>query len=260
VNALDSLSGVDAWVQREYFERADPERFHWITGCPGFAETEDELLAPLLRWIESPCLEVGCGEGNNLVRLIDRARCVGVDLFPRKLAFAAQQLPEAHLATADAAALPFAKASFQTVFVRDLLHHVPDPARVLAGVMRVLAPGGRLCLIEPNARNPVVRLQTHLVPAEAGARISSPDYVAGLLRELPLRDVEVSTRQPLPLRRALLHYKFGFPSLGRYRSSRRALASLEGALGRLVPASRWSYVVATARRSTDQGPEAGPKR
>ena len=235
-------------VQRAYFEREDAERFDWITRAPGFAETERELLEPLLPLIESPCLEVGCGEGNNLLHLLDRASCFGVDLYPRKLAFAARQLPKARVVTADAGALPFADASFRSIFVRDLLHHVPDPRQVLASVVRVLSPGGRLFLLEPNARNPVVRLQTHLVPAEAGARTSNPTYVAGLLRGLPLSEIEVVTRQPLPLRRALLHYRFGLPSLGRHVPTRRALAWLERALGHLLPTSRWSYVVATARR------------
>jgi ubiquinone/menaquinone biosynthesis C-methylase UbiE len=234
--------------QHAYFERADAERFHWTTRCAGFAETEDALLAPLLSLVESPCLEVGCGEGNNLVRLMDRAQCFGVDLFPDKLAFAARALPGVHLVTADARQLPFGSARFRTVFVRDLLHHVLDPGVLLAEAVRTLAPGGALCLLEPNGRNPVVRLQTHLVPAEAGARASSPEHIAALLRNLPLREVEIRTCQPLPLRRALLHYRFGLPSIGRHESARRALSLFEDGLGRLLPASRWSYVVATARR------------
>ena len=240
-----------AAVQRDYFELADSERYHWTTRGAGFSETEDELLAPLLDLIESPCLEIGCGEGNNLVRLSARAVCFGVDLFPRKLVFAAGQQLGAHLAAADGQRLPFADRSFRTLFVRDLLHHVPEPSRVLAEVVRVLMPGGALCLLEPNARNPLVRLQTHLVPAEAGARVSSPAHVADLLRGLPLRDVEVRTRQPLPLRRTVLHYRFGLPSLGRHGPTRRALAWVENGLGRLLPESRWSYVVATARRAAD---------
>ena len=35
-----------------------------------------------------------------------------------------------------------------------------------------LRPGGRLCLLEPNGRNPLIWLQSRIVPAEAGARAS----------------------------------------------------------------------------------------
>jgi len=239
-----------AEIQRSYFEEAEVRRFHWTTSAPGFAETEDELLEPLLPSLESPCLEIGCGEGNNLVRLARRVRCYGVDLFPKKLAFAVRQLPEVRFAAADACHLPFADASFESVFVRDLLHHVADPSAVLVEVARVLSPGGALCLLEPNARNPLVRLQTHLVPAEAGARVSCADHLAQLLDGLPLEETAIETRLPLPLRRAVLHYELGFPALGRSQLPRRALVWVERALGRLLPPRFWSYVLVTARRGT----------
>jgi ubiquinone/menaquinone biosynthesis C-methylase UbiE len=238
----------DAALQRRYFEEADPERFHWTTSAPGFVETEDELLAPFLGVVDGPCLEIGCGEGNNLVRLARRARCVGSDLFVEKLRFAAGVVPGACFAAGDAAALPFRDASFRTVFVRDLLHHVPEPARVLAEAVRVLAPGGRLCILEPNGRNPLVRLQTHLVAAEAGARDSGVARLDALLSGLPLTRVTVRTLQPLPLRRMVLHYRFGLPVLGRISTTRRALAVLERMAGGLLPRSRWAYATATAER------------
>ena len=238
-----------AEVQRRYFEHADAERFRWTTGGPGFAETEDDLLAPFLETAVGPCLEVGCGEGNNLVRLVRRAPCVGVDLYASKLRFAAAQLPGVRFAAAEATALSFRDACFGTVFIRDLLHHVPAPERVLAEATRVLAPGGRLCLLEPNGRNPIVQLQSRLVAAEAGSRRSGTAYIARLLGALPLVDVEVQTRQPLPLRRMLLHYRFGLPVLGRLSGTRRALARAERLAGHLLPPSRWAYVAATARRA-----------
>jgi len=235
-------------VQRAYFDHADRERFVWTTAGAGFAEVEDEILAPFLGAIVAPCLEIGCGEGNNLLRLRRRGWCVGIDLFGAKLAFAAQQLPDAAFATADAAALPFHEASFRSVFIRDLLHHVPAPERVLAEAVRVLAPGGALCILESNGRNPIVQLQTRLVAAERGARRSGPARIRALLRGLPLTAVDVRTLQPLPLRRLVLHYKLGLPSLGRHAAARRVLVAVERVLGRLLPASRWTYVAATARR------------
>jgi SAM-dependent methyltransferase len=239
-----------AKIQRSYFERAEVQRFHWTTRAPGFAETEDELLEPLLPSMESPCLEIGCGEGNNLVRLARRARCYGVDLFPSKLTFATRQLPEVRFAAADAHHIPFADSAFRSVFARDLLHHVADPSAVLAEMARVLSPGGALCLLEPNGLNPLVRLQTYLVPAEAGARASSVRRLAQLLHGLPFEDTAIETRLPLPLRRAVLHYEFGFPALGRSPLPRRTLAAAEGVLGRLLPRSLWSYVLVTARRAS----------
>jgi SAM-dependent methyltransferase len=241
-------SGFDA-TQRRYFGHADDARFHWTTGAPGFAETEDALLMPLLPLITEPALEVGCGEGNNLVRLTSYGRWIGVDLHLPKVTFASRHVGGARFAVADAAALPFRTASFRTVFVRDLLHHMPDPAPVLAEAMRVLAPGGRFLLIEPNAGNPIVRFQTYLVPAERLGRRSGPSHIEGVLRGLPLTGVQMQALEPFPLRRMVLHYRFGLPSLGRMRPALAALASLENLTRRLLPPSRWAYVRVTASRA-----------
>ncbi len=235
--------------QADRFADAEPARFRWTTGAPGFAESEDELLAPLLADLPAPCLEIGCGEGNNLLRLARAARCVGIDRYPRKLAFAARELPGVGFAAADAAALPFRDGAFGSVVVRDLLHHVPRPERVVAEAVRALARGGRLWILEPNARNPLVGLHARLVPAEVGALRSDPERLARLLAGLPLEGIRVATRQPLPLRRLLLHYRFGAPALGRSPGVRGLLGAVESAAGRLLPASRWCYVLVSARRT-----------
>lgn len=237
-------------VQRAYFEEAEVERFRWTTNAPGFAETEDELLAPIASQLSSPLLEIGCGEGNNLVRFSRTSTCTGVDLFPKKLAFAARELPSCRFATADGAALPFAPATFASVFVRDLLHHVPDPRKVLAEVSRVLRPGGRFCLLEPNGRNPLIWLQTRVIAAEAGARDFSPERVSSFFEGLPFTGREVAMRQPFPLRRAVLHYEKGLPGLGANPTTRRLVASSERALGSLLPRSRWTYIQITALRAS----------
>jgi SAM-dependent methyltransferase len=134
--------------------------------------------------------------------------------------------------------------------VRDLLHHMPDPAPVLAEAMRVLAPGGRFLLLEPNAGNPIVLFQTYLIAAEALGRRSGPAHIAGLLRGLPLARVDLQTVEPLPLRRLVLHYRFGVPGLGRVRPARAALAGVEQLARRLLPSSRWAYVRVTAERTS----------
>ncbi|MCP5044632.1 MAG: class I SAM-dependent methyltransferase [bacterium] len=236
-------------LQREYFEAPEVDHFRWTVRGEGFAETEDELLAQVCGSVAAPCLEIGCGEGNNLARLTRHVACVGVDLFVRKLHFAASQIPTATLAVASADQLPFASASFGSVVIRDVLHHMEDPRAVVAEAVRVLAPGGRLWLLEPNAMNPIVALQILLIPAEAGARKFNAGYVASLLDGLPLKDLELDAAQPFPLRRVVLHYQMGIPALGRFAPVRTVLRGIEAVLGALIPKSRWCYVTATARRA-----------
>jgi len=55
----------------------------------------------------------------------------------------------AHFAPADALRLPFSDETFATVVALNLLDRVPDPARALAELARVTAPGGRLVVGSP---------------------------------------------------------------------------------------------------------------
>jgi len=112
--------------------------------------------------------------------------------------------------------------------------------------VRVLEAGGRLCLLEPNGRNPLIRLQTHLVAAEVGARDSGFESIRSMLEALPLDELNIEPRQPLALRRLVLHYRLGLPALGRLEPSATLLRGFEAGLGALLPRSRWTYVVATA--------------
>lgn len=95
-------------------------------------------------------LDVGCGTGRAVsewVRLGYGA--AGVDFLAEGLTRCADALPEVFLARADAAALPFADASWDAVTCLDLLEHVDDRV-VLAEVRRVLRPGGVLLASVPS--------------------------------------------------------------------------------------------------------------
>src|SRR5690242_3708582 len=146
-------------LQRRHHARADAAHFAWQTGAPYFAATERALLDGVRAGAGERLLEIGCGEGGNLwhLRALGAAR-FGVDFSAAKAAFARRATGVA-VAAADAARLPFADGSFDAVLFRDLLHHLPDRARALDEARRVLKPGGRLTLVEPNRRSPLVMLQ-----------------------------------------------------------------------------------------------------
>ena len=235
-------------VQDAHWAEADAAHFAWTTRDPGFAPVEDALLEPLVATLGFPCLEIGCGEGTNLARLARLGAPIGIDRYPAKARFAAAAVPRARVAAADATALPFRDGAFASVLVRDLLHHLPDPRRAMAEAVRVLAPGGTLLVLEPNGANPLIALQGRLIPAEAALRTFRPASVLDALVGLPLEPPRTTMASGFPLRRLVLHHRFGVPALGRWRPAGRALALLERAVESVVPTSRWSYTVVRARR------------
>lgn len=114
---------------------------------PGLEGTVDRLLA--LTGDEA-VLDVGTGPGDFPGRLRaegHRGRIVGVDFSAGMVARAAEKYPDVEFQQGDAAALPFADASFDVVTARHMLYHVPDVAAALAEFRRVLKPGGRFLAV-----------------------------------------------------------------------------------------------------------------
>ena len=91
-------------------------------------------------------LDVGGGTGNYAVALREHGfRPTVLDFNEAMLARArAKGLP---VLQGDAAALPFADASWDAVTMISMLHHVPDWAAAMREAVRVLRPGGRLAVM-----------------------------------------------------------------------------------------------------------------
>jgi SAM-dependent methyltransferase len=58
----------------------------------------------------------------------------------------------------DAENLPFGNESLDGVLLSGLVHHFPDPRRLVAETWRVLRPGGRFVAFDPNRMNPFMWL------------------------------------------------------------------------------------------------------
>jgi ubiquinone/menaquinone biosynthesis C-methylase UbiE len=102
----------------------------WLTPPPG------------LRWID-----VGCGNGAFTELLVERCAPVevqGIDPSEGQLAFARTR-PAARLAVfqqGDAMALPFPPDKFDAAVMALVIFFVPDPAKAIAEMVRVVRPGG----------------------------------------------------------------------------------------------------------------------
>lgn len=234
-------------VQARAFLNADEPHFFWQTGTDYFARTERALLDGFPWPAGARVLEVGCGEGGNLRNLLDTGRprprlVAGVDLFPRKLTFAAAHVPGASFACADAMALPFPDHAFDVVLCRDLLHHLQDREPAVGELARVCRAGGTLWIVEPNGRNPLIALFALAMPHERGQLQTSVASLEALARR-HAGQVSVTTAQPMPIFRALLHYRFGVPALGRSPVFGRLMDAWQRVCSILLPRRIWAYIV-----------------
>jgi ubiquinone/menaquinone biosynthesis C-methylase UbiE len=97
-------------------------------------------------------LEIAVGTGRNLPFYRPDVTITGIELSTEMLALARKRAAElgltADLREGDAQALPFADGSFDTVLCALSLCTIPDPARAIGEMDRVLAPGGTLLLID----------------------------------------------------------------------------------------------------------------
>ena len=106
----------------------------------------------------APILEVGCGTGQTLPWYPHGARIVAFDPNREALRRARSRRPDAALFCGSVERLPFADECFATVVSALVLCSVPEPARGLAEIRRVLRPGGRLLMLEHvHARHAVGR-------------------------------------------------------------------------------------------------------
>src|SRR5512134_852432 len=178
-------------------------------------------------------LDVACGTGIvarvAAPRVAPTGKVVGLDLNEGMLAVARACSAEEGTSIAwqqgDATALPFADAEFDVVLCQQGLQFVPDKARALAEMQRVVAPGGVIALAVFAAVN---RFDGALAEALARhmddkvAKLSLARFALGdlgalrpLLEQAGLDSIDVRTvaitRQVLPTQEWLLECSAGVP-------------------------------------------------
>ncbi len=152
---------------------------------------DPEMVLQLLDGLDnSPrmkALDVGCGTGNNTL-LFARSSGIsvtGLDLSYGMLCQAASKLQETPLILAPADHMPFTDASFDFVYMTEVVHHLPDPAAAVNEIWRVLKTDGQACIVTQSHKQIEGRMTSHFFPSTVSidqARYPSIPSLEGALR------------------------------------------------------------------------------
>jgi SAM-dependent methyltransferase len=135
---------------------------HSTEGTPGYFDEIERRRYELEPFIDrfadfrgargKTLLEIGVGLGTDFVRFARAGATVtGVDLTEHSARLVRRRLEleglDGDVRVADAENLPFPSATFERVYSWGVLHHTPDTERAIAEAIRVLQPGGELCVM-----------------------------------------------------------------------------------------------------------------
>lgn len=171
--------------------------------------------------VAGTALDIGTGPGQIVRKLAAHLAgwlIIGVDRSPNMIREAiAGRHASAKLAArldfmvADANCLPFAGGSFDLVLCNSVLHHLENPARVLAEIARVVKPNGAI-LVRDLARPSRIAFPIH--SRWGGRHYTGTMYklyrdslraaytfkeLSAMLRESPLREARPFRRRPVHL-------------------------------------------------------------
>jgi len=148
---------------------------------PAVRDAWAALLLPLLPPAPARIADLGCGTGTLTLLMAQGGHLVsGLDIAPRMVTLAREKVAEAgavaDFVVGDASSPPWQPGTFDVVLSRHVLWAMPDPEAALTRWLELLAPDGRLVLVEGRWRT--------------GAGLASADVAELVLRHR--REAEVT--------------------------------------------------------------------
>lgn len=149
----EAVKNERAQAAQAYFRAHAAE---WDT-IRGLHLAEEQVEAAMLRAMDGPFdlfLDLGTGTGRMLELFADRVRRgIGIDLNPDMLAYARAKLERAGLShcqvrLGDIFNVPLEDGVADGIVIHQVLHFIDEPAATLKEAARLLAPGGRLLVVD----------------------------------------------------------------------------------------------------------------
>lgn len=155
-----SIRGQGKFAESNFWDKVANERVY-----AAFSEKEyDRIFDRHLQGKGAGrALDIGCASGVSAVILARRGFQVkGIDISPKLIEQATRlwkgEKNQPEFSVGDAENLAVAAESIDLCFLGGVIHHFPDPGKVLKELSRVLKKGGLLLMIEPNYLDIVERV------------------------------------------------------------------------------------------------------
>ena len=151
-------------------------------------------------------LDIGCGSGGIALHLLERhgaAHATGFDIerpvieAATKRAAARGLSDRASFVQAPPGPLPFADASFDVIFSKDALLHVPDKDALFADIFRVLKPGGVFAASDwliGHDGDPSPEMKTYIAAEGLDFGMASPTRYRAALTEAGFGYIGIESR------------------------------------------------------------------
>lgn len=197
-------------------------------------------------------LDNGCGVGPLFAHLTASKQVFGCDLSSEMLQRAKDRLTHAtYLVQSNSLGLPFEAGSFDTVFSRALIHHLPSPELGISEIRRVLKPGGQAIFADTN-RSLISTLPRRIAYrgdqfSDEHSNLHRSDYLKWISDHLEISSIRFF---------GYLAYPFGFPDMmGPFRripfpsALVRVLIQLDNIIARMpiLKTQSWGIIVSAYR-------------
>ena len=138
-----SHSKQETLYQRKQYAKGGLGRLYW--------DYRDKIALSLIREEDRVVLDLGCGEGvtlEKMIRLYPDRYVFGLDILKENLEIAKDYGLKNY--GGDVYNLPLADLSINLIIFSEVIEHLENPRRAIREIHRVLSPGGRVVAVFPN--------------------------------------------------------------------------------------------------------------